>query len=586
MSKKSNPSTPGAREPENPGPSHEMPQGAMAMNPDETVVDVPEDTKEEVKTNLSSYLMWDRGGHVSSPEAGCNRERFAIFMEVELDLMLGDGSGYRAVPPHTWNPQIISDYLQEVVKPITHVAVLNHQSDCVIFSGNQMKKEGMSFDAARAACRRLNQIDNWVGKRVPVRAVPTTVADGRRAVAEAEVFIRAQTEKRLAKAKGQPPKKLTTPPPTAPRGRGMTRRADRYYAQKSQKPGKANDDVDALARGAERIRLLEANTPNTPSEYGSAHEEVTEESDSSSDTVWWSDDERKRRHLQLRYRSLPVFNYRGSEPTTKPCSYEGAEKSLATRFLEGTVTHTISWCACLSSEMVRKEGSLAYEDWRTDVNALISGGVDPIRIRDAVMQSLEGDPAKTANVPYDNGKGTLREVLATLDKVHGKSISYRSLNVQTCVASGSTTMRMLPTTIRGWILSSSWWREHHEERFKDGELEASREGGILSWSQRGIPPDDSSPNGEAGQDGCQPACYCLTRGGNWKRGCGEIGRLMGIVLGMLQRIKITTVVMVIGITVMEQAWESPRYRKRQKRQTVTLHSRRMTGKWSSKMPTM
>ena len=141
-------------------------------------------------------------------------------------------------------------------------------SQKVIFSGNRMKKEGMSFDAARAACRRLNQIDNWVGKRVPVRAVPTTVADGRRAVAEAEVFIRAQTEKCLAKAKGQPPKKLTTPPPTAPRGRGMTRRADRYYAQKSQKPGKANDDVDALARGAERITLLETNTPNTPSEYG------------------------------------------------------------------------------------------------------------------------------------------------------------------------------------------------------------------------------------------------------------------------------------------------------------------------------
>ena len=466
MSKKSNPSTPGEREPGIPGTSHELLQGATAMDPDETVVDVPDEQDVRMKRNPADYLMWDRG-HVSSPEAGCNRERFAIFMEVELDLVMGNESGYRAVPQHTWNAQIITDYLQEVIKPITHVAVLN-QSDCVIFSGNRMKKQGMTFDTARDATRRLNKIDNWVGKRVLVRAVPLTVADGRRAVAEADVFIRAQNAKRIV-GKNKPPPEKNQPIPNVPRGRGMTRRADLYYAQKSQRPGldRPDADVEALGRGAERLRLLDTATPNTPSEYGSAHEDVTEtetsdaavsEDDETEDDGTYSYDtdhsrfttvaDRNRRRNRARRRERRRVRQRGFRRNG------GTQNQLMRLpvFRDG-----------------RKEGSLLYEDWRSDVSALISSGVDPIRIRDAVMQSLEGEPAKTAKMPYKKGRGTLREILATLDKVHGKSISYRSLNADLCTIrqhfdEDSTDYYKRLNSIVVMM------EEHHEERFKEGEL--------------------------------------------------------------------------------------------------------------------
>ena len=394
MSHKASLSLQGSKELGPPSLSHGLLQGVMVMDPDETVVEVPVELEKP-----SSYLLWDRR-HVSSPEAEGNHERFAILMEVERDQVLGNGSAFKAIPPHTWDAQIIKDYLQEIVKPISHIAVLN-QTDCVIFSGNRARKEGMTFDAARHAARKLSKIDNWVGKKVVVRAVPLMVVDARRTVADADIFIRAQTVKRLAaeKAKAEKAKAEKMRPldkQLALRGRGFTHRADLYYAQKSQKPGKTkpSQDADALSRGAEQVRLLETSRPNTPSEYGSAHEEVsdtesgetteTEEEDASESTMSYDTE-------HSRFSTIADLNRR---------------RNRARRCEQCRARQRGNWRGGIGGRPVnlkifrasKKEGSLSYEDWRIEVSAMVSSGMDLIRIRDAIMQSLEGPPAQTSKI--------------------------------------------------------------------------------------------------------------------------------------------------------------------------------------------
>ena len=76
--------------------------------------------------------------------------------------------------------------------------------------------------------------------------------------------------------------------------------------------------------------------------------------------------------------------------------------------------------------------SISYQDWRKDVNSLIRRKIPDKKILDAIMHSVEGPAAETAGVAYEKGKGTLAEVLDSLDTVHGRSISYIKLHSDLC----------------------------------------------------------------------------------------------------------------------------------------------------------
>ena len=106
---------------------------------------------------------------------------------------------------------------------------------CIL--GARNKKEGMTEEQAYGAARRLAGPCEWVGHDVMVRAAPMTLGDATHTIANARQFIRTQTlhritQRQVAKNTEAQLSKLLDQPPK-PRGRGMTRRADQYLAQKS-----------------------------------------------------------------------------------------------------------------------------------------------------------------------------------------------------------------------------------------------------------------------------------------------------------------------------------------------------------------
>ena len=148
----------------------------------------------------------------------------------------GENAGSRAIPPYAWTNDIITSYLQSTVNPITQIIVVN-QTECVIFSGVRGRKEGMTEDQAYAASRRLSGPCEWVGHDVMIRAAPMMLDSASHTIANAKQFIRTQTlhritQRQAAKNTEAQLERLSNQLPK-PRGRGMTRRADQYIAQKS-----------------------------------------------------------------------------------------------------------------------------------------------------------------------------------------------------------------------------------------------------------------------------------------------------------------------------------------------------------------
>ena len=109
----------------------------------------------------------------------------------------------------------------------------------MLFARGRSKDLGMSYEDSRAHCQQLNSIHPWVGSAVEVTALQRMLKEGRYNVARAKQYTHERTKERLAKMRASPTPSPTESPqpqhslPEPTRGRGMTRRADRYFIQET-----------------------------------------------------------------------------------------------------------------------------------------------------------------------------------------------------------------------------------------------------------------------------------------------------------------------------------------------------------------
>ena len=80
----------------------------------------------------------------------------------------------------------------------------------------------------------------------------------------------------------------------------------------------------------------------------------------------------------------------------------------------------------------KKEDAITYMDWCWQVQALIDRGILARRVRDLVMEALEGPPKSDALAEYNQGDKSLKEILGVLDKVYGGQTSYIALQSELC----------------------------------------------------------------------------------------------------------------------------------------------------------
>ena len=63
---------------------------------------------------------------------------------------------------------------------------------------------------------------------------------------------------------------------------------------------------------------------------------------------------------------------------------------------------------------------------------MIDCGILARRVRDLVMEALEGPPKSDALVEYNQGDKSLKDILGVLDKVYGGQASYIALQSELC----------------------------------------------------------------------------------------------------------------------------------------------------------
>ena len=80
----------------------------------------------------------------------------------------------------------------------------------------------------------------------------------------------------------------------------------------------------------------------------------------------------------------------------------------------------------------KKEDAITYMDWCRQVQALIDCGIPARRVRDLVMEALEGPLKSDALAEYNQGDKSLRDILGMLNKVYGGQTSYIALQSELC----------------------------------------------------------------------------------------------------------------------------------------------------------
>ena len=66
------------------------------------------------------------------------------------------------------------------------------------------------------------------------------------------------------------------------------------------------------------------------------------------------------------------------------------------------------------------------------MDELIADKLDKKQIWSLILQSLEGPLKDTARLAYKNRKGSLKDILRALDKLHGRSELYVHLQLEMC----------------------------------------------------------------------------------------------------------------------------------------------------------
>ena len=75
-----------------------------------------------------------KSGAGSTPSDGeCHSgEKYALYMEVERDVSIGQPVADRALPSYAWNKDLIRDHMDRVIEDISNIAVLSPMA-CLIF---------------------------------------------------------------------------------------------------------------------------------------------------------------------------------------------------------------------------------------------------------------------------------------------------------------------------------------------------------------------------------------------------------------------------------------------------------------------
>ena len=217
---------------------------------------------------------------------------------------------------------------------------------------------------------------------------------------------------------------LDTSRPVSPQGqgRGYTRRADRYYAQKAV----GAPVLEPTLNAARPATLEDYHSAQEPSEFEYESEglegtgtDSTGYSSTATATSHHDTDGTQCSNTKNRDRRCQKQKHRDRQEHRKTNAWKQRDRRngrvVLPLFQEST-----------------KEGALTYTDWRLEVEEYIAKKYPGPKIKEAMFTSLEGKAIQNYQACDERGDLSPEKILEKMDMIYGTFVSFRDLNTKLC----------------------------------------------------------------------------------------------------------------------------------------------------------
>ena len=424
-----------------------------------------------VDTGTDPLRAGSPAGSTVPPEGIRKRESYCLFVRVLKDsceLLERD----RLLPSHSWNPGICQDICeaQSGVPPGPLAVDLLSDSEFLLHKLPRTGR-GMTYDEAEMFKHCIDGVYLWGGTMSIVDTARRTRPQARRDKTKTRDYRRRATVEEMAAAEARlkqidlaARKREERKKNPEPCGRGMTRRADKYFAKQY-----ARGNAPGLP-----LKLLEfpARTASPPDDFhsaldatGSSTEEESATDDDGSDTTCSDQPSHQSGHDTDRTHRTNTSNRAKRRDRKKRKEHRGRHPTNANREenkRNGKVVLSLFWDS-------PKEGALTYTDWRREVEEYIRKGYDNDRIKDAMLSSVEGQVFVNFRSCDENRDRTPAQILQEMDGIYDVSINFRDLNARLCgLKQGNH--EPIKTYYERMADISVKLQQYHGDRFGPGEL--------------------------------------------------------------------------------------------------------------------
>ena len=268
--------------------------------------------------------------------------------------------------------------------------------------------------------------------------VPVTLVAGHRTKKEAKYDLdatfayrhtRAQERVALSKFQKDSKRSVITPKEPQPRGRGMTRQADKYFAKRLA--GGLVQEWSTLHAGA---RSPDGYHPaREPSDFDNETEEELQDGESKEEPMVESDNSDtssvRSGRSSLRSQRSTTENRDRKRTRGRLRAMDSLRSTNARKGIKGRTPDGKKSKVVLSMfRDSQKEGALEYADWRAEVEEYIKKGYEDSKIKDTMLFSLEGKARRNFWHCDEHGDLTPAEILKQMDMSYNASMDFRDLN--------------------------------------------------------------------------------------------------------------------------------------------------------------
>ena len=367
------------------------------------------------------------------------------------------------VPDYVWTEVIARDICMYWIgaPPGTFIVELLSDTEFLLFQGPRSGPR-MAWEDTTHFIQALHDIRDWGGMEVTVVIGQRTMRQSLIDLANTHEYRQACVLGQLATVEGRARTlALESPRPVSPqgRGRGYTRRANRYYVQK--------------AVGAPAIKpTLNVMRPVTSEDYHSAWEPSEFEYESEGSEGPGTD--------SMGYSSMATAT---SYHDTDNTQYSDTKNRDCKRWRQKHWDRQEHWSTnaqkqrdCKNGWVVMplfrestKEGALTYTDWRLEVEEYITKKYPGPKIKEAMFTSLEGKAKRNYQACDEKEDLSLEKILEKMDMIYGTSVSFRDLNAKLCRLKQGDQESPKDYYERMVDISVAL-KEYHRDRFQPGEL--------------------------------------------------------------------------------------------------------------------